>query len=394
MVTRTDNCLAKLARMDAALHHREADRVPISDFFWGSFLERWRRELGLAADADVYHHYDLDWIATIPNMDPHVKDFTVISETGEDVVVRTGFEAVIRKKFADPMPDYLSFETDSLEKMEAFRFDDPWDDRRFFSAGDNQVAGVGDGFSRNSPAWIQTVKGLHPDFPVYGSICEGHEELWRIIGSENVMLWIGLYPDELGRFIERLGRFVIELTRAQIKAGGGLLDGMVIWGDVAYVNGMLFSPEFWRRHFKPIVREQIRVCHEAGLPVIYHGCGNASVIFEDFIEMGLDSYNPLEAKAGLDVVDLRRRLGHRMGFCGNMDARAWATDPMEALKRTVLTKLNAARGGGFIFQSDHSVPSNVSAERYQYVVELVRRHGTYPLHLGEFDLDLSGSLLA
>jgi uroporphyrinogen decarboxylase len=394
MVTRTDNCLAKLARMDAALHHREADRVPISDFFWGSFLERWRRELGLAADADIYRHYDLDWIVTIPNMDPHVREFTVLSETAEDVVVRTGFEAVIRKKFADPMPDYLSFETDSLEKMEAFQFDDPWDERRFFSAGDNQVAGVGDGFERNSPAWIETVKSRHRDFPVYGSICEGHEELWRIIGSENVMLWIGLYPDELGRFIPRLGRFVVELTRAQIKAGGGLLDGMVIWGDVAYVNGMLFSPDFWRRHFKPIVREQIRVCHEAGLPVIYHGCGNASAIYEDFIEMGLDSYNPLEAKAGLDVVDLRRRYGHRMGFCGNMDARAWATVPMEELRKIALTKLNAARGGGYIFQSDHSVPSNVSAERYQYVVDLVRRHGTYPLSLGEFDLPAAGSAAA
>ncbi len=377
--------------MDAALHHREADRVPVSDFFWGSFLERWRREMGLPADADIYKHYDLDWIATTPNMDPHVKDFTVLSQNEEEVVVRTGFEAVIRKKFADPMPDYVSFETDSLEKMEAFQFDDPWDDRRWFSAGDNQVAGVGDGFTRNSPAWIETVKSLHPDFPVYGSICEGHEELWRIIGSENVMLWIGLYPNELGVFIERLGRFVIELTRAQIKAAGGLLDGMVIWGDVAYVNGMLFSPEYWRRHFKPIVREQIRVCHEAGLPVIYHGCGNASALYEDFIEMGLDSYNPLEAKAGLDVVDLRRRFGHRMGFCGNMDARAWATVPLEELRTIVLTKLNAAKGGGFIFQSDHSVPSNVSAERYQYVVELVRRHGTYPLSLGELDLPAAGS---
>ncbi|MGO9409432.1 MAG: uroporphyrinogen decarboxylase family protein [Spirochaetia bacterium] len=388
---RTTSCAAKLARMDAALHHREADRVPVSDFFWGSFLERWRREMGLPADADIYKHYDLDWIATTPNMDPHVKDFTVLSQNEEEVVVRTGFEAVIRKKFADPMPDYVSFETDSLEKMEAFQFDDPWDDRRWFSAGDNQVAGVGDGFTRNSPAWIETVKSLHPDFPVYGSICEGHEELWRIIGSENVMLWIGLYPNELGVFIERLGRFVIELTRAQIKAAGGLLDGMVIWGDVAYVNGMLFSPEFWRRHFKPIVREQIRVCHEAGLPVIYHGCGNASALYEDFIEMGLDSYNPLEAKAGLDVVDLRRRFGHRMGFCGNMDARAWATVPLEELRTIVLTKLNAAKGGGFIFQSDHSVPSNVSAERYQYVVELVRRHGTYPLSLGELDLPAAGS---
>jgi hypothetical protein len=376
--------------MDAALHHREADRVPVSDFFWGSFLERWKRELGLPADTDIYRHYDLDWIVTTPNMDPHIKAFEVVREDAVEVVVRTGYEAVIRKKFADPMPDYVSFDTDSLEKMHSFTFDDPWDDRRWFSAGDNQIAGVGDGFTRNSPAWIETVKGLHPDFPVYGSICEGHEQLWRIIGTENVLLWIGLYPGDLARFIERLGRFMVEMTRAQIKAGAGLLDGMVIWGDVAYVNGMLFSPDFWRAHFKPIVAEQIRVCHQAGLPVIYHGCGNASKIFEDFIEMGLDSYNPLEAKSGLDVVELRRKYGHRMGFCGNMDVLKWANAPTEELRRYVLRKLNAAKGGGYIFQSDHSVPSNVSGERYQMVVELVRAQGTYPLSLGQYDEPVMG----
>jgi hypothetical protein len=394
MTQRTENCLRKLARMDATLHHREPDRVPVSDFFWGGFLARWRSEMGLPADADIYRHYDLDWICTTPNMDPHVKDFEILNEDDREVTVRTGFEAVIRKKLADPMPDYLSFDTDTLEKMEAFRFDDPWDDRRFFSAGDNQVAGVGDGFARNSPAWADTVARLYPDFPVYGSITEGHEELWRIIGSENVMLWIGLYPEELGRFIERVGAFVIELTRAQIKAAAGRLDGMVIWGDVAYVNGMLFSPDYWRRFFRPIVAEQIRVCHEAGLPVIYHGCGNASVLYEDFISMGLEAYNPLEAKSGLDVVDLRRKYGHRMGFCGNMDVLAWANAPLPELRKQVLRKLNAAKGGGYIFQSDHSVPTNISAEHYDYVVNLVRSHGRYPLTLEEQDLPDLGAARA
>jgi hypothetical protein len=32
------------------------------------------------------------------------------------------------------------------------------------------------------------------------------------------------------------------------------------------------------------------------------------------------------------------------------------------------------------------VPSNVSAENYEYVVNLVREYGQYPLQLGEYDL--------
>ena len=386
MTERTASCLAKLDRMNKALRHEEPDRVPVSDFFWGSFLERWRDEKDLPPDTDIYTYYDLDWIVTIPNMDPHIKDFEVLSETNEEVIVRTGFEAVIRKKFADPMPEFVSFGTDTIEKAEAFEFDDPWDDRRYFSGGDNQLAGVGDGYARDLPPWIDTVKSLRPNFPVYGSQCEANEYMTRMVGPENLLLWAGLYPERFGRFVQRTNEWAIELLKSQIKAADGLIDGMVIWGDVAYRKDLFFHPDYWRKWYKPGLKTMIDICHEHGLPVIYHGCGNVSRIFEDFIEIGLDAYNPLEAKAGMDVIDLRRKYGHRIAFCGNMNVIDWAHASREELKAIVLRKLNAAKGGGMIFQSDHSVPSNVSAENYEYVVNLVREYGQYPLELGEYDI--------
>ncbi len=385
---RTANCVSKLERMNKSLRHQEPDRVPVGDFFWDSFLARWRSELGLPADTDIYRHYDLDWIVTIPNMDPHIRPFEILAQDAGEVVVRTGFEAVIRKRYDCPMPAFLGFETDTIEKAAAFRFDDPRDPRRFFHGGDHQIAGVGDVFRRNLPPWVETVKSLHADFPVYGSVCEGQEMLWRIVGSENAMLWIGMYPDEIGRFVERINEFALGLAEAQIEAAAGMLDGMVIWGDVAYRRGLFFSPAYWRKHFKPGVQAIVGACHARGLPVIYHGCGDVRSILEDFIEMGVDALNPLEAKAGLDVIELRRRYGHRIAFCGNMDVVAWAEADPQELKRAVLTKLNAAKGGGYIFQSDHSVPSSISGERYDFVVRLVREHGRYPLDLGQYDLDM------
>jgi uroporphyrinogen-III decarboxylase len=97
--------------------------------------------------------------------------------------------------------------------------------------------------------------------------------LWRIIGSENVMLWIGMYPDEIGRIVERINEFNLELTKAQIKAAGGLLDGMVIWATwltakICFLTGLLAQV------LKPGVKAIVDECHSQGLPVIYHGCGN------------------------------------------------------------------------------------------------------------------------
>ncbi len=385
MSARKGNTLRKLERMNRALRHEEPDRVPISDFFWGSFIRRWQKDLGLPAEASPYYHYDLDWIVTLPNMDPWIRPFETLQDTPEEVTVKTGFGAIMHKIFSLPMPEMRAWETDTFEKLQRAVFDPPDDPRRFFSAGDNQITGVGDGFDRNSPSWFETVRSLWPDFPVYGSIIEVSECLTRLVGQENTLLWMGEHPEEMGEVINRIGAFYLAMAQAEIAAGAGLLDGFVIWGDVAYRKGMFFSPTYWRRYFKPWVAQIVAAAHAAGLPVIYHGCGNVHAIFEDYIEMGVDAYNPLEAKAGMDVVDLRRSFGHRIGFCGNSDIQVWESGDHAAIRREVLRKLNAGKGGSLIFQSDHSVSSGVSGHTYDTIVKLVREFGRYPLQLGEYE---------
>ena len=382
---RKENTWRKLERLNRALRHEEPDRVPVTDFFWGSFTRRWRQELGLAPDANPYYHYDLDLITTVPNMDPWIRPFETLRETAEEVVVRTGFGAIMHKHLAFPMPEMRAWEVDTFEKLERVEFDDPRDRRRFFAGGDNQIAGVGDGFERDSPPWLDTVKSLRPDLPVYGSMIEVSECLTRLVGQANALLWMGEYPERMGAVVNRLGAHFLACAEAELEAGAGLLDGFVIWGDVAYKQNMFFSPRYWREYFKPWVARMTAAAHAHGLPVIYHGCGNVKAIFQDFIDLGVDGYNPLEAKAGLDVVELRRRYGHGMAFCGNSDVRVWETGDRDAIRREVLRKLNAARGGGYVFLSDHSVTSGVSGPTYDYIVQLVREYGRYPLRLGEFE---------
>ena len=48
----------------------------------------------------------------------------------------------------------------------------------------------------------------------------------RIVGPESLFTWVGLYPEQMGHFIERANAFALEILKAQIKAAGGLLDGI------------------------------------------------------------------------------------------------------------------------------------------------------------------------
>ena len=292
---RKQSTLQKAARMKKALRHAEPDRVPISDFFWGGFIRRWQTELQLPEDANPYYYYDLDWIVTVPNMDPWIRSFETLEENQDQVVIKTGYGAIMRKVFHCPMPEFIGWETDSLEKLEAAEFDDPYDRRRYFSAGDNQMAGVGDSFERNSPPWVETVKSLWPDFPVYGSMVECAECMTRLIGPQNHMLWMAMEPERFGAVLNRVGQFCLDCAKAPIEAAGPWLDGFVIWGDVAYKRGTFMRPDYWREYYKPWVKAIVEHAHAKGLDVIYHGCGNVNAIFQDYID---DRHRRLQPPGG------------------------------------------------------------------------------------------------
>jgi len=374
----------KTRRVLAAIEHREPDRVPIGEAFWTNFLRRCKAELGVGEGFDPYRYWDLDTIVLNPNMDPHLTGIEVVEDTPDRKVVRTGFGATIERRSTFPIPHFAEFETKTFAQMEALQFDDPRDPRRYSEALDDQLNSVGDELNLGLPAFIERVNAYAADFCVLGGVCEPHEMVWRIMGTDNVLVKMAEDPSRFARIIERLGDFLVGIVEGQVAAAAGKLSGMYIWGDIAYDKGMFFSPQYWRDVYKPQLTRICTAIHAAGLKTIYHGCENCLPVFEDMIEAGVDCYNPLEAKAGLDVVDLKRRFGNRLAFNGNLDVTVLATNDRDKVRREVLTKLNAAKGGGFIVQSDHSMPSNVDPATYDYVVQLVREHGTYPLALGEF----------
>lgn len=363
----------KIQRIRDALAHRQGDRVPVGEFYWTGFLKRCRRKWG--EDFDPYRHFDLDYVVITPNMDPRIQPFEIVQRSGEDVVVKTGFGATIRRSGDKPMPHYESFCVRRPEEMAQVELDDPADPRRFYAAGDDQINGVGDVLLRDLPPWDQRVDQYVDEFAVFGSICEPYEYLWRMIGSENALYWMATDAELLEAFVDRLGSFLLDLTRAQIEAGRGRLCGMYIWGDVAYVGGMLFGARRWRQMFKPHVKALIDLCHRHDLVTIYHGCGDAREIFEDLVEIGLDGYNPLEAKAGLDAVELKQEYAGRLAFVGNVDVRVLESGDPQRIRQEVRYKLRAARGGGWVFQSDHSVSSNVAPESYELAIRTLRQLG-------------------
>ena len=372
----------KIERIKKTLKCSEPDRIPLHDFFWAEFIKRWQKEKNLPSDTNIYYYYDMDLMVISSNMDPKKKSCQVL-EKGEDYVSwKSGFGCTLKKYDYAPMPQYLDFSIKSPEEYESFEFNDPSDKDRYYGIRQDIISG--DGFTP-FPSFAEAVKEAKDKICIFGSVCEGHEALWRMRGPEGVFMDLATDPDKVKKFVRRIGDYMIEIGKKQLEFDG--VKGLFIWGDVAYKNGMLFSPKLWKEIFYPVVKKMCTEFHKMGALIIYHGCGDTrGAVLDGLVEAGIDAYHTLEVKAGMDVVELKKKYKNKLAYLGNIDALNILPGSKENLKKDLLCRLNAAKGGGYMPGADHSVPGNVPSENYDYFIDLIRKFGKYPINLGKSDI--------
>ncbi len=156
------------------------------------------------------------------------------------------------------------------------------------------------------------------------------------------------------------------------------IDGMWLFGDLAYNHGPFFSPAMFRDLFAPQHARMVEWAHGRGLRVIYHTDGDFRLLIDLMLATGIDCLQPLEAKAGLDLRELTPAYGERVCFMGNIDMTIASTNDEARLEAEVRAKLAAGMAGrGYAYHSDHSVPPDVSWATYQQIIRLVERYGQY-----------------
>ena len=87
------------------------------------------------------------------------------------------------------------------------------------------------------PSFVDRVNSYAGDFCVFGSVCETHEMIWRMIGSENALLKIAEDPLRTAKFIERLGDFLVGIVEGQIQAAAGKMKGLYNLGRHRLCSG-------------------------------------------------------------------------------------------------------------------------------------------------------------
>jgi uroporphyrinogen decarboxylase len=196
--------------------------------------------------------------------------------------------------------------------------------------------------------------------------------------AETFLVGLIKAPVLIHRFLDAHLKRTLMLTEALLERG---VDG--IWGGVDWASnrGPVFSPRHFRQFVFPRLQQITALCHRFGVPYIKHTDGNVNSLLDDMVAAGVDAFQAIEPRAGMDIVQLKRDYGDRLVLIGNVDCSTVLVDGPEAAVRAQTAEIIRAvgPGGGFVLSSSNSVHPGVKPELYLAMLDTAREVGIYPI---------------
>lgn len=168
-----------------------------------------------------------------------------------------------------------------------------------------------------------------------------------------------------------------ERVRKYVEAVGEYCTVIQVNDDLGTQNGLQLSLATYREMVKPYHARLWKLIKElSGKPLLLHSCGSIYEVIPDLIEMGVDAINPVQVRAAdMDSAKLKREFGQELTFWGGgCDTQVvLGTGTPREVKDEVRRRCDdLAPGGGFVFCQVHNVQPNVPAENVMAMYEALR----------------------
>lgn len=203
------------------------------------------------------------------------------------------------------------------------------------------------------------------------------EEMCDMVGPERTLMAMIDDPDWVKDMFMTDAQLCVDIAEEMMGRGFEFHAGW-IFDDLGFKHKGFFSTAMYRELLMPAHKLICDCFKSREIPMLLHSCGYVTEFFPLFVEAGFDCIQPLEVKAGNDILELKKQYGDVLSFMGGIDIRMMASEDPDDIVREISTKLPAVKhGGGYIYHSDHSVPDNVSFQQYCRVMKLVSEYGAF-----------------
>jgi uroporphyrinogen decarboxylase len=369
--------LTSKERFSRILNHQPVDRVGLFEVYWRETAEQWTAEGHLGKPEDISDHFGLDVRRTGGEITPgnyrlinlvadvDAKD-ELVEETATTKTVRDGNGALLRWiKNGAGAPEHVGFGVADRQDWEAKILPRLLDETTY----EKRI---------NFAAYRETRQKCARDqrFMTCG-VVGPFDTMSPMCGHENLLMGMAADPDWVRRMADLYSSLMVRLLET-LFAREGLPDGLWVWDDLGYKHTPFMATAMYRELIMPAHKRLFDFAHSHGLPVVLHCDGFVEALIPSLIEAGINCLQPIEVKAGMDLLRIKRNYGDRIALIGGMDERVLETNDRRAVDRELTTKLpGAMAGSGYVLQVDHSVSDKVEYATYRYFVDKGLALGRY-----------------
>jgi uroporphyrinogen decarboxylase len=218
---------------------------------------------------------------------------------------------------------------------------------------------------------------------VIGNMCAGVMEVFAWVrGFEDYFADFVRNPKLACKIMDRVLEMKLAYWGHALEILGDMIDVAQDADDFAGQEGLLISPETYRKLVKPRHKELFHFIHShSNAKVFFHSCGSIRDVIPDLIEIGVDIINPVQVSAvGMDSAELKREFGKDLVFWGGgVDTqRVLGSGTPQQVREDVKRRLaDLMPGGGFVFAAVHNIQGNVPPENIVAMWETLQEYGVY-----------------
>lgn len=343
------------------------DRPPMQFDLCRSLTEHFGKVLGIRPDYALSYYEDLTYRisanrirtamgsdcvvvgATVPeNYSPvSVRDDITLNEFGMEMKPTPLYMEVVKCPLAA---------ASSVEDIDAYPFPDP-DAPGRFSKAERDIAKF-----RDSHFIIGDVELSH------------FEMAWHLTGLSEYMMALAMEEPWVERLNDRVEAWTSLLAHSLARRG---VDALWFGEDLGTQTSTLISPDMWRERFKPRHARVIKSLKDRypELLIIMHSDGAVAPLVDDFIEIGVDIYNPVQPNVtGSDPRDLQKKYGDRIRFFGGIDQQElMPSGDTDALKKEIARRAEImGTEGNYLMAPAHIIQADVAPETVLAMIDGIR----------------------
>jgi uroporphyrinogen-III decarboxylase len=368
-------------RIIAALEHREADRVPVGEMAidfemtervlgretlyrskWKEYTALWEGRRDRIVDSyvrdivDLVRHFDLDYLAVplVPARKDHYEPPEMVGPNSWrdangmvwEYSPESGGHAMVVEPL-DLSADDIVMPTDPA----------PVDSSRL-------------------EAIERIAKELGGSHFIMARVPDGAFPWQESLGTMDGFLMKMIDdPAFVERAVEANTRLSVAYAQAALDAGA---DAVSPDGDFCDNRGPVMGPDLFHRYCAASVRRQAEAIHAKGGFDVKHCDGNTWAILDDFVAAGVDGWQGIQPRIGMDLAQLKERYGDRLCLFGGVDVDtlvAGSQDDVAAQVRYAIE--HASAGGGLVIGSGNTIMPGVRLENFTTMLRTAREAGAY-----------------